>query len=96
MSLSPFFLLLAKQSQSSSFHMQSKSHWHAAEHRRGCRKRALHCLSAASLQSPGSIEEHRESRPRRDKCPGGLFFGSFLWASKEMNKLIHMQDLILD
>jgi hypothetical protein len=43
------------------------SHWHAAEHRRGCRKGDLHCLSAASLQSPGSIEEHRESRPRRDK-----------------------------
>ena len=39
-----------------------------------------------SLQSPGSIEEHRESRQRRDKCPGGPFFGSFLWASKEMNE----------
>ena len=34
------------------------SHWHAAEHRRGCRKGDLHCLSAASLQSPGSIEEY--------------------------------------
>jgi hypothetical protein len=43
------------------------SHWHAAEHRRGCRKGDLHCLSVASLQSPGSIEEHRESRPWRDK-----------------------------
>jgi len=39
-----------------------------------------------SLQSPGSIEEHRESRPRRDKEHGGPFFGSFLWASKEMNR----------
>ena len=35
-----------------------KSHWYAAEHRRGCRKGDLHCLSAASLQSPGSIEEY--------------------------------------
>jgi hypothetical protein len=67
---------------------EEKSHWHAAEHRRGCRKGDLHCLSAASLQSPGSIEEHRASRPRRDKRHGGPFFGSFLWASKEMNKLI--------
>ena len=41
-----------------------------------------------SLQSPGSIEEHRVSRQRRDKCPGCPFFGSFLWASKEMNGLI--------
>jgi hypothetical protein len=66
---------------------KEKSHWHAAEHRRGCRKRDLHCLSAASLQSPGSIEEHRASRLRRDKRHGGPFFGSFLWASKEMNTL---------
>ncbi len=47
--------------------MGENSHWHAAEHRRGCRKGDLHCLSAASLQSPGSIEEHRVSRLRRDK-----------------------------
>ena len=51
------------------------SHWHAAEHRRGCRKGDLHCLSAASLQSPGSIEERRASRPRRDK----RHRGPFLW-----------------
>jgi hypothetical protein len=46
-----------------------------------------------SLQTPGSIEEH----PMRGinsgypafggtKDTGGLFFGSFLWASKEMNR----------
>jgi hypothetical protein len=46
---------------------EENSHWHAAEHRRGCRKGDLHCLSAASLQSPGSIEERRVSRHRRDK-----------------------------
>jgi hypothetical protein len=51
------------------------SHWHAAKHRRGCRKGDLHCLSAASLQSPGSIEEHRASRLRRDK----RHRGPFLW-----------------
>jgi hypothetical protein len=45
-----------------------------------------------SLQSPGSIEEY----PMRGinsgypaiggtRDTGGLFFGSFLWASKEMN-----------
>jgi hypothetical protein len=35
------------------------SHWHAAEHRRGCRKGALHCLRREpSLQCPGSIEEY--------------------------------------
>ena len=39
-----------------------------------------------SLQSPGSSEEHRASRHRRDKRQGCPFFGSFLWASKEMNK----------
>jgi len=54
---------------------EEDSHWHAAEHRRGCRKRDLHCLSVASLQSPGSIEEHRASRPRRDK----RHRGPFLW-----------------
>jgi hypothetical protein len=41
-----------------------------------------------SLQSPGSIEEHRASRLWRDKGHGGPFFGSFLWASKEMNRRI--------
>jgi hypothetical protein len=35
----------------------------------------LHCLSAASLQNPGSIEEHRASRLRRDK----RHRGPFLW-----------------
>jgi hypothetical protein len=70
---------------------KENSHWHAAEHRRSCRKGDLHCLSAASLQSPGSIEEHRVSRLRRDKRHGGPFFGSFLWASKEMNKLISLR-----
>jgi hypothetical protein len=66
---------------------KGKSHRYAAEHRKNCRKGRLHCLSAASLQHPGSFEERRVSRLRRDKCPGGLFFGSFLWASKEMNIL---------
>jgi hypothetical protein len=67
---------------------EEKSHWHAAEHRKSCRKGRLHCLSAASLQHPGSFEERRASRPRRDKRHGCLFFGSFLWASKEMNRRI--------
>ena len=66
------------------------SHWHAAEHRRNCRKGRLHCLSAASLQRPGSFEEHRASRHRRDKRHRVPFLrrfaaGSFLWANKEMN-----------
>jgi hypothetical protein len=47
------------------------SHWHAAEHRRGCRKGDLHCLSAASLQSPGSIEEY----PMRGINSGHPAFG---------------------
>jgi hypothetical protein len=67
---------------------EKNSHWHAAEHRKSCRKGRLHCLSAASLQHPGSFEERRASRPRRDKGHGGPFFGSFLWASKEMNRRI--------
>jgi hypothetical protein len=37
-----------------------------------------------SLQSPGRIEEHRASRPRRDKEHRGPFLlVRFLWASKE-------------
>ena len=47
------------------------SHWHAAEHRRGCRKGDLHCLSVASLQSPGSIEEY----PMRGINSGHPAFG---------------------
>ena len=44
-----------------------------------------------SLQSPGSIEEHRDSRPRRDKGHRVPFLrrfaaGSVLGASKEMNR----------
>ena len=54
---------------------EKNSHWHAAEHRKNCRKGRLHCLSAASLQHPGSFEEHRASRPRRDKGHRG----PFLW-----------------
>ena len=38
-----------------------------------------------SFQTPDCFEEHRGSRQRRDKRPGCPFFGSFLWASKEMN-----------
>jgi hypothetical protein len=67
---------------------EKNSHWHAAEHRRGCRKGDLHCLSAASLQSPGSIEGAQGIPPSAGQVPGCLFFGSFLWASKEMNGLI--------
>jgi len=62
---------------------KGKSHWHAAEHRRGCRKGDLHCLSAASLQSPGSIEEHRASRLRRDKCLGALSLVRFFGQAKK-------------
>ena len=40
------------------------------------------------MQSPGSVEEHRASRLRRDKGQGCPFFGSFLWANKEMNRRI--------
>jgi len=64
---------------------EEKSHWHAAEHRRGCRKGDLHCLSAASLQSPGSIEEHRASRPRRDKGHRGPFLW-FVSLGKQRNE----------
>jgi len=71
---------------------RGKSHWHAAEHRRGCRKRALHCLSAASLQSPGSIEEYPMrginsgySRPRRDKGHRGPFLW-FVSLGKQRNE----------
>ena len=64
---------------------EEKSHWHAAEHRRGCRKGDLHCLSAASLQSPGSIEEHRASRQRRDKGHRGPFLW-FVSLGKQRNE----------
>jgi len=37
---------------------------------------------------PHAGHKLRASRLRRDKRHGGPFFGSFLWASKEMNKLI--------
>jgi hypothetical protein len=46
-------------------------------------KRDLHCLSAASLQSPGSIEEHRVSRLRRDKCLGALSLVRFFGQAKK-------------
>jgi hypothetical protein len=39
-----------------------------------------------SLQSPGSIEERRASRLGGTRDTGCPFFGSFLWASKEMNR----------
>jgi len=64
------------------------SHWHAAEHRRGCRKGDLHCLSAASLQSPGSIEEHRASRLRRDKGHRGPFLW-FVSLGKQRNEHVN-------
>ena len=67
--------------------VKGKPHRHAAEHRRGCRKGDLHCLSAASLQSPGSIEEHRVSRLRRDKWRGALFL--FLLLGKQKKKGHH-------
>jgi len=80
--------------------MGENSHWHAAEHRRGCRKGDLHCLSAASLQSPGSIEEYpmrgiNSGHPAKGgtRDTGCLFFAAsllvhFFGASKEMNILI--------
>jgi hypothetical protein len=36
-----------------------------------------------SLQSPGSIEEHRESRLRRDKCLGALSLVRFFGQAKK-------------
>jgi hypothetical protein len=48
-----------------------ESHWHAAEHRKSCRKGRLHCLSAASLQHPGSFEEY----PMRGINSGHPAFG---------------------
>ena len=65
---------------------EENSHWHAAEHRRGCRKRALHCLRRSRVcKAPAASRStgHPAFGGTRDTgCP---FFGSFLWASKEMN-----------
>jgi hypothetical protein len=39
------------------------------------------------LQSPGSIEEHRESRQRRDKWLGAFSFSFFFFGqAKKKNK----------
>jgi len=65
---------------------EEKSHWHVAEHRRGCRKGDLHCLRRKpSLQNPGSIEEHRASRLRRDKGHRGPFLW-FVSLGKQRNE----------
>ena len=61
------FSVLACEARQDKMGGEGDPHWHAAEHRRGCRKGDLHCLSEASLQSPGSIEEHRASRQRLAK-----------------------------
>jgi len=77
---------------------KGKSHRYAAEHRKNCRKGRLHCLSAASLQRPGSFEEypagHKNSGHPAEggTCDTEPFLrrfaaGSFLWASKETNIL---------
>jgi hypothetical protein len=71
-------------------------HGHAAEHRRSCRGFALF-EAQPSLQSPGSIEEYpmrgiNSGHPACGGTSGGVPFlrrfaaGSFLWASKEMNR----------
>jgi hypothetical protein len=79
-----FFYPTIKQCPSESLaSQQPKSHCHAAEHRRGCRKRSLHCLSAASLQTLGSIEEHRASRLRRDKWLGAFSLVRFFGQAKK-------------
>ena len=59
-------------------------HFHAAEQHRICRIRSLNCLSKASFQTPGSFEERRVSASG-GQVNGCTFFGSFLYASKEMN-----------
>ena len=68
---------------------EGKSHWHAAEHRRGCRKGDLHCLRRSRVcKAPAASRSagHPAFGGTRDTgCP---FFGSFLWARKEMNILI--------
>jgi len=65
---------------------EENSHWHAAEHRRGCRKGDLHCLRRKpSLQSPGSIEERRASRLRRDQGHRGPFLW-FVSLGKQRNE----------
>jgi hypothetical protein len=58
--------------------------FHAAEHQRNYRNRSLACLSEASFQTPGSFEERRASASG-GQVNGCTFFGSFLYASKEMN-----------
>ena len=62
---------------------KGKPHWYAAEHRKNCRKGRLHCLSAASLQRPGSFEERKESRLRRDKCLGAFSLVRFFGQAKK-------------
>jgi len=70
---------------------RGKSHCHAAEHRRGCRKGDLHCLRRSRVcKAPAASRSagYPASGGTRDTgCP---FFGSFLWASKEMNRRINV------
>jgi hypothetical protein len=50
-----------------------------------------------SLQSPGSIEEHRESRPRRDKWPGAFSFWFFFFGqAKKKNRRMKPISLIVE
>ena len=66
---------------------KEKSHWPAAEHRRGCRKRALHCLRRSRVcKAPAASRSTGYPACGGTRDTGGPFFGSFLWASKEMNR----------
>ena len=84
------FPALACEARQDKWGREENSHWHAAEHRKSCRKGRLHCLSAASLQSPGSIEEHRASRLRRDKGHRGPFLW-FVSLGKQRNEHINFR-----
>ena len=65
------------------------SHWHAAEHRKSCRKGRLHCLRRSRVCNiPAALRSAGTPARGGTRDTGGPFFGSFLWASKEMNRPI--------
>ncbi len=54
---------------------RKNSHWHAAEHRRGCRKRDLHCLRRSRVcKAPAASRS-----TGHPACGGTSAWGPFLW-----------------
>jgi len=65
---------------------EKNSHWHAAEHRRGCRKEDLHCLRRSRVCKAPAARGAQGIPPTAGQVTGVPFSCFFFWARKRRKR----------